>query len=174
MRIFLLLVLFFVTGCSPAFYLTPQDAEQATTLEVDNYTKITKIRLESGLWSRRHILAYIKNNSEEVFGILATYSEKDWILANSCYDSNGLDLKCKREDLDSKVYVSRSRYGGFSQKQSETYSFVVTESQLKSYAENGGLNFKMIGKRGSAIFEIRPSHITGFLNRVSRFRETGE
>ncbi len=173
-RILTLTILIALTACSPAYYVTPEEAEEATTLVFDNFTKITKITLESGAHPRRHKLIYSKSalTQSESFEVQATYSDRDWIMAKSCYDSNGLDLQCKQDDFDKKIILHPIK--GNQLKEIEIYSFPITEPRLREYAEKDGLNFKLIGVRGSAIFPIRPSHITGFLNRVQRFRYSGE
>ncbi len=163
-RILILTLITALTGCGSRIYPTPEAAENHTKITDDEYQKVTRITLcGSDVNRSRHCLQWTSTRLGEAFNVQGYYFGSNWIFINQCIAKVGGDLGCKKLSTD----VSGGQV-------MESYSFSLSEQQLRDYATTGGIDFRMDGEKGKQQIFVPSPHILGFLSKVNKYKASGE
>jgi hypothetical protein len=161
------LVAFFLSACVsvPRVDLNdPQTVSKNVEVHRDEFTKQTQFigpYLTAGRDGFVTLRALKSDSGPAVYQIYVSASyDGEWRYYDSAYDSNGTELETTV--IDRKVSSCAQSYCNFV----ETLGIKVSRNYLKENQNLQGVRFKIMGKRGEAIFYISAQYIGGFLAAV--------
>ncbi len=167
-KVFMLVFVFLVIGCSPTKHITVDDAYTHTTskyyadkkstwingstMRVDHATQKPYLTGYSDVFLRTLIVRE-KTRFQQLY--VAFYG-LDWVFFNDAYDVNGNKLEFIQIDrtFDGPGVV-------------EAFAITFSRGYLESVAKSG-INIKCVGKRGEMVVTLESTYIEGYLKK---FRE---
>jgi hypothetical protein len=162
-----------LTGCDKLMAPAPPEVPPTTeeivaseyarvTVEKDPYTRMMFVRLRDRDWGWKpegFLLVYGESPGKPSLYSIATDTRRaDWLFLESCYDSDGVKLKC----------ASHDRLVGNHQVE-EIMAIDVDRAYLNKHAEDG-VAIKLLGKRGESLVKIGRETIRAFLRKVDEVR----
>ncbi len=164
-KVFMLVFVFLVIGCSPTKHITADDAYTHTTSKYYPYKKATWINGPtmrvyhatqepySAEYSDVFIRTLVVGEKTRFQQLYVTFYGLDWVFFNDAYDVNGNKLEFVQMDrtFDSPGVV-------------EHFAITLPRGYLESVTKSG-INIKCVGKRGERVVTLEPTYIEGYLKK---------
>ena len=166
--VFMMVVLFLLSGCGPTEYKTSDEVYQKTTSTYDSYKKPKWIKgpvirinhatqKPSAVGYSEVFLRTLVADQRLVFHqLFVTFNGLEWVFFNEVYDISGNKLEFIELDRDFR-----------SQGIIEIFAITFSEGYLKA-ATKTGIDIKCIGKRGERVITLEPTYVQGYLEKCRK------
>jgi len=165
----ILLIIFFLSGCTGVHYETTDQVAQATKIIKDPYTNTTwvnspHINCGGSISNKCYFRTAFINEKFAFYQLILITVNKNWQFLDTAYDIQGNKL-----DL---IVIDRKVLRGTGSVQ-EIVGIKLTDPYMAQAVING-INIKVIGKRGNVIIKLSGGYVFGYLQRVGTYmKENG-